>query len=70
VDGFAKHVKRNMFIKGFTPYLHIINDDDKMHCEMNNKTDMQGLKKVQHVRDKQKDFVAHTACYIASGLPI
>jgi hypothetical protein len=34
---------RNFFIEGFTPYMHIINGDDKMHCEVNNKTDTQGL---------------------------
>ena len=41
-----------------------------MHCEVDNKTDTQGLKKMQHVRDNRKGFVAHTACYTASGLPI
>jgi hypothetical protein len=61
---------QKLFICGFTPYMHIINVDDKMHCEVSNKTDTQGLKKVQHVRDNRKGFVAHTACYTESGLPM
>ncbi len=28
------------------------------------------LKSTQHVRDNRKEFLAHTACYVASGLPI
>jgi hypothetical protein len=61
---------RKFFIEGFTPNMRIIYDDDKMHCEVSNKTDMQGLKKMQHVRDNRKGFEVHTACYTASGLPI
>jgi hypothetical protein len=41
-----------------------------MHLVTDNKTDTQDLKVMQHVRDNQKGFVAHTACYTASGLPI
>ncbi len=47
----------------------VIVDDDKMHYQ-SEKNDTQGLKRTQHVRDNRKGFVAHTACYTASGLPI
>jgi hypothetical protein len=60
---------RELFIEGFDEYMRITIDDDKMHYQAEN-TDTQGLKQTQHVRDNRKGFVAHTACYTASGLPI
>jgi hypothetical protein len=48
----------------------VTTDDDKMHCNVKSKADMQGLKATQHVRDNRRGFVAHIACYTASGLPI
>lgn len=50
--------------------MKITTDDDKMHFQLCSKADTQGLKSTQHVRDNRKGFVAHTACYTASGLPI
>lgn len=61
---------RELFVEGFQEYMRIIIDDDKMHYQIDKATNTQGLKVTQHVRDKRKGFVAHTACYTASGLPI
>jgi len=61
---------RRLFIEGFEKYMKITTDDDKMHFQLCSKADTQGLKSTQHVRDNRKGFVAHTACYTASGLPI
>jgi hypothetical protein len=60
---------RKLFIEGFTGFMRVLIDDDKVHYNIE-KGDTQGLKKSQHVRDNRKGFVAHTACYTASGLPI
>jgi hypothetical protein len=60
---------RELFVEGFEEYMRITIDDDKMHYQAE-KMDTQGLKRTQHVRDNRKGFVAHTACYTASGLPI
>ena len=60
---------RELFVEGFDEYMRVTIDDDKMHYQAE-KTDTQGLKQMQHVRDNRKGFVAHTACYTASGLPI
>jgi hypothetical protein len=62
-------VCRELFIEGFDSYMHMIVDDNKMHYQ-SEKNDTQGLKRTQHVKDNRKGFVAHTACYTASGLPI
>jgi hypothetical protein len=61
---------RRLFVESFESYMRITTDDDKMHFQMSTKADTQGLKTTQHVRDNRKGFVAHTACYTASGLPI
>jgi len=61
---------RRLFIEGFEKDMRITTDDDKMHFQLSSKADTQGLKTTQHVRDNRKGFVAHTACYTASGLPI
>ncbi len=61
---------RELFIQGFDCYMRVTEDDDKMHYEIDNKADTQGLKITQHVRDNRKGFVAHTTCFTASGLPI
>jgi hypothetical protein len=61
---------RELFVKGFDSYMRVTEDDDKMHFEIKNDSDTQGLKITQHVRDNRKGFVAHTTCYTASGLPI
>jgi hypothetical protein len=50
--------------------MHMTTDDDKMHLQISSKADTQGLKNSQHVRDNRRGFVAHTACYTASVLPI
>lgn len=60
---------RKLFVEGFSGFMRVLIDDDKMHYNIE-KADTQGLKKSQHVRDNRKGFVAHTACYTASGLPI
>jgi hypothetical protein len=61
---------RRLFIEGFEKYIKITTDDDKMHFQLCSKADTQGLKSTQHVRDNHRGFVAHMACYTASGLPI
>jgi hypothetical protein len=61
---------RELFIEGAEFYSRVTIDDDKMHYETMDKQAAQGLKITQHVRDNRKGFVAHTACYTASGLPI
>ncbi len=58
---------RELFVKGFDSYMRVTEDDDKMHFEIKNDSDTQGLKITQHVRDNRKGFVAHTTCYTASG---
>jgi hypothetical protein len=61
---------RRLFVEGFDSYMRVTTDDDKMHFQISSKADTQGLKISQHVRDNRRGFVAHTACYTASGLPI
>jgi hypothetical protein len=61
---------RELFIQGFDCYMRVMEDDDKMHYEIDNKADTQGLKITQHARDNRKGFVAHTTCFTASGLRI
>ncbi len=56
-----------LFIEGFQIYMHVTIDDDRIHYQIE-RTDLQGLKLTQHVRDNKKGFVAHTVCYNASGL--
>jgi hypothetical protein len=61
---------RELFVIGFDSYMQVTEDDDKMHFEITNDADTQGLKITQHVRDNRKGTVAHTTCFTASGLPI
>jgi hypothetical protein len=61
---------RELLIEGADFYVRVTIDDDKMHYETKDQQSAQGLKIAQHVRDNRKGFVAHTACYTASGLPI
>jgi hypothetical protein len=58
-----------LFVEGFENYMCVTIDDDKMHHQIG-RTDLRGLKLTQHVRDNKKGFVAHTAFYTASGLPL
>ncbi len=50
--------------------MRVTTDDEKMHFQLSSKANTQGLKSSEHVHDNRKGFVAHTACYTASGLPI
>ena len=38
-----------LFIQGFDCYMRVTEDDDKMHFEIGNGRDTQGLKIAQHI---------------------
>ncbi len=51
VQNCLNDVLRKLFVEGFDSRMCVTTGNDKMHCNVKSKADMQGLKLTQHVHD-------------------